>query len=120
MAALGGGAQGPGSSVTPPQTAVQKALGMEFSAMTPALRKQYNIRDNIDGVVVTRIDATSPAADKRVQAGNVIVEINQQPVKEPRDIASRMADAKKQGRKSALFLVSNGQGEVRFVALPVE
>jgi serine protease Do len=48
------------------------------------------------------------------------VEINQQVVKEPGDVIARMADAKKQGRKSALLLVANAQGEVRFVALPVE
>ena len=119
QASLGAGSA-PGGDVKPPATAVQKALGMEFAGMSAALRKQYNIKDSVNGVVVTKIDASSPAAEKRVQAGDVIVEINQQAVKDPGDIVSRMADAKKQGRKSALFLVANAQGEVRFVALPVE
>ncbi len=118
QAALGGG--GAGSGVKPPANVVQKALGMELGGMSAALRKQFNIKDSVNGVVITKIDASSPAAEKRVQPGDVIVEINQQSVKEPGDIAARMADAKKQGRKSALFLVANAQGEVRFVALPVE
>ncbi len=120
QAALGGGSSGPGSNVAPPVTAVQKALGMEFSALNAALRKQYNIKDNVTGVVITRIEPTSPAAERRVQPGDVIVEINQQPVKEPSDIAARMKEAKGQNRRSALFLIANAQGEMRFVALPVE
>jgi serine protease Do len=119
QASLGGGAT-PGGDVKPPASAVQRALGMEFAGMSAALRKQYNIRDTVNGVVVTKIDGNSPAAEKRVQPGDVVVEINQQAVKEPSDIVTRMAEAKKQGRKSMLFLVSNAQGEVRFVALPVE
>jgi hypothetical protein len=71
---------------------------MELGGMTAALRKQYNIKDTVNGVVVTKIDANSPASEKRVQAGDVIVEINQQVVKEPGDVIARMADAKKQGR----------------------
>ncbi len=118
QAALGGG--GAGVDVKPPANVVQKALGMELGGMTAALRKQYNIKDTVNGVVVTSIDANSPASEKRVQAGDVIVEINQQTVKEPGDVLTRMAEAKKQGRKSALLLVANAQGEVRFVALPVE
>ena len=104
----------------PPANVVQRAAGMEFAGMTAALRKQYNIRDTVNGVVVTTVTANSPAAEKRVQPGDVIVEINQQAVREPSDVITRMAEAKKQGRKSILFLVANAQGEVRFVALPVE
>ena len=117
QASLGGAA---GSEVKPPVNVVQKALGMEFAGMSAALRKQFNIKDSVNGVVVSKVDPNSPATEKRVQAGDVIVEINQQVVKEPSDIISRMAEAKKQGRKSVLFLVANAQGEVRFVALPVE
>ncbi len=54
--------------------------------MTAALRKQYNIRDNVNGVVVTTVTPNSPAAEKRVQPGDVIVEINQQAIKEPSDV----------------------------------
>lgn len=117
QASLGGGT---GGEVKPPVNVVQKALGMEFAGMTAALRKQYNIRDTVNGVVITTVAPNSPATEKRVQAGDVIVEINQQVVKEPSDIIARLAEAKKQGRKSILFLVANAQGEVRFVALPVE
>jgi serine protease Do len=109
-----------GGDVKPPRSVLQKALGMEFSSLNAETRKQFNLKDGVKGVVVTNIEASSPAAEKRVQAGDVIVEINQQPVNEPGDVIARMKQAKDQGRKSALFLIANAAGESRFVALPVE
>lgn len=109
-----------GGDVKPPRSAALKALGMEFSSLNAEARKQFNLKDGVKGVVVTNIEASSPAAEKRVQAGDVIVEINQQPVNEPGDVVARMKQAKDQGRKSALFLIANAAGESRFVALPVE
>jgi serine protease Do len=109
-----------GGDVKPPRSATLKALGMEFSSLNSEARKQFNLKDGVKGVVVTNIEASSPAAEKRVQAGDVIVEINQQPVNEPGDVLARMKQAKDQGRKSALFLIANAAGESRFVALPVE
>ena len=59
----------------------------------------------------------SSAAEKHVQSGDVIVEINQEPVKDPADLSKKIEALKSGGKKSALLLVANGQGEVRFVAL---
>ncbi|MDH7799625.1 MULTISPECIES: Do family serine endopeptidase [unclassified Beijerinckia] len=111
---------GRNDTVPEPRTTTQKALGMEFSNLNDANRTKFSIKEGIKGVVVTNVDPNSPAADKRIQAGDTIVEINQEAVNLPTDIATKMKAAKEQGRKSALFLVANSQGEVRFVALPVE
>jgi len=69
---------------------------------------------------VTAVDANSPASEKRIQAGDTIVEINQEAVSKPADIAARTKVLKDQGRKSALFLVANAAGDVRFVALNLD
>jgi len=47
----------------------------------------------------------------------LIVEVGQEPVNSPQDVTKRLDALKKEGKKSALLLVSNGQGEVRFVAV---
>ncbi len=102
---------------------VEKALGMEFSSLTDDLRQKFGIKNNVDiGVVVTDVDPYSSAAEKHVEAGDVLVEINQEPVKEPADIAKKIQALKSAGKKSALLRVANGQGEVHFVglALPLE
>jgi serine protease Do len=97
---------------------VEKALGMEFSSLTDELRQKFAIKNSVaSGVVITDVDPDSSAAEKHVEAGDVIVEINQEPVKEPADISKKIEALKSGGKKSALLLVANGQGEVRFVAL---
>ena len=71
-------------------------------------------------MVVTQVDPNSAAADKRIQAGEVIVEVGQEPVATPADITKRLDALRKEGRKSALLLVANAAGEVRFVAVSME
>jgi serine protease Do len=100
---------------------VQKALGLEFSGLNDELRKKYSIRDSVkSGVVVTSVDPRSSAAEKRIQPGEVIVEINQEPVAQPSDVGRKLKALKDSGKKSALLLVAGLQGEVHFVALPIE
>ncbi|MEJ1937652.1 PDZ domain-containing protein, partial [Nostoc sp. NIES-2111] len=104
----------------PEKPAVQKALGLELSGITDELRKRYQLKDSVKGVVVTKVDPDSPAADKRIQAGDVIVEVQQEAVSSPDAMAKRVDALKKEGKKSALLLVSNAQGELRFVAVAIE
>ncbi|MBZ6075264.1 DegQ family serine endoprotease [Microvirga puerhi] len=101
-------------------TVTKQALGLELSGMTDELRRRYGLKDGQKGVVITRVDPNSTAADKRIQPGEVIVEVGQEPVSTPADVTKRIDTIKSQGRKSALLLVANTQGEVRFVALSIE
>jgi len=101
-----------------PRPAVQQALGMSLAQLSDELRKQYDIKDTVRGVVVTAVDPASPAADK-VKPGDVVVEVNQVAVTDPADIALKIKAVKDLGKKTALLLVSNGQGEVRYVAVAV-
>ncbi|KPF65973.1 serine protease [Bosea sp. AAP35] len=101
----------------PAKPAVTAALGLEFSPQTEELRKRHSIKDGVKGVVITRVDPNSNAADKRIQVGELVVEIGQEAVNSPEDVTRRIDALKKEGKKSALLLVANAQGEVRFVAI---
>ncbi|AWM86281.1 DegQ family serine endoprotease [Microvirga sp. 17 mud 1-3] len=101
-------------------TATKQALGLEMSGITDDLRRRYGLKDDQKGVVITRVDPNSAASDKRIQPGEVIVEVGQEPVSTPADVTKRVEAIKGQGRKSVLLLVANTQGEVRFVALSIE
>jgi serine protease Do len=105
----------PAAETAKPATA--SALGLEFSAQTEELRKRYSIKDGLKGVVITKVDSNSNAADKRILVGELVVEVGQEPVNSPDDVTKRLDALKKEGKKSALLLVSNAQGEVRFVAV---
>lgn len=71
------------------------------------------------GVVVTDVDPDSSAADKGVEAGDVIIAVNGKSVANQKDVQAALADASKNGRKAALFQLKNGD-QNRFVALPID
>ncbi|MBB4369560.1 serine protease Do [Bradyrhizobium sp. cir1] len=104
----------------PEKPVTQKALGLDLAALNKDLRTRYKIKDSVKGVVVTNVDANSDAAEKRLSAGDVIVEVAQEAVSSGADIQKRVDQLKKDGKKSVLLLVSNADGELRFVALSVQ
>jgi serine protease Do len=99
---------------------VKKTLGIELSNLSDDLRKRYKVKDTVKGVVITAIDAGSPAAEKRLSPGDVIVEIAQEAVTSPDDFQTKIDKLKKDGRRSALLLVVGPDGEMRFVALSLQ
>jgi serine protease Do len=105
--------------VKKPTAVVRKALGMEFSELSDELRREYKIKPGVKGVIITKVDPISTAAEKKLSPGDTIVEINQQRMTKPEDVPAKLEEVKKSGRKAALLLVSNGEGNVRFVALPL-
>ena len=99
---------------------VKKALGLDLANISDELRKRHKIKDNVKGVVITAIDPASPAAEKRLSVGDVIVEVAQEAVANADDFQKKIDKLKKDGRKSALLLVANAAGELRFVALSLQ
>jgi serine protease Do len=107
-------------AVDTPPSVVKKTLGIELANLSDDLRKRYKIKDTVKGVVITGIDSSSPAADKRLSPGDVIVEIAQEAVSSADDFQARIDKLKKDGRKSALLLIAGADGELRFVALSLQ
>lgn len=110
------GAQPSTPNAAPATTTV---LGMELAGVTDVVRRRFNLKEGVKGVVVTRVDANSNAADKRLVAGDVILEVGQEPVTNPADVARRVDQLKKDGRRAALLQVQNAAGDVRFVAVTI-
>ena len=102
------------------KTVVQKTLGLNLANMNDDLRKRYKIKDSVKGVIITGVDSNSPASEKRLSAGDVIVEVAQEAIGTAADLQKKIDQLKTAGRKSALLLVSNPDGELRFVALSLQ
>jgi len=105
-----------------PAPAIATVLGMTVSSMTDELRQKYTIDADIKGAVVTEVTADSPAADKRLEPGDVITEAGEKAVSGAADISTSIADAEKAGKNSVLLLVSKGgkKTEMRFIALKLK
>jgi len=98
----------------------QKALGLDLATLSKDLRSRYKIKDSVKGVIITNVDGSSDAAEKRLSPGEVIVEVAQEAVSNAADVKKRVDQLKKDGKKSVLLLVANADGELRFVALSVQ
>ena len=64
-------------------------------------------------------DMNSVAASKGIDAGDVIVDVNQKPATSIKVLTDAVEQAKSQGRDSVLLLI-NRQGRIQFVAVKIE
>ena len=96
-----------------------EALGLSLSALSPRLRERFELSEDLDGVVITAVDGNGPAADKDLRAGDVVVEVNQQAVSTPEDVADMVRDARDKGRNKVLMLVER-EGNLRFIAVDID
>lgn len=94
-------------------------LGLSLSGMSNELRKKHKIDKKVVGVVIVEVDPASVAAEKGIKVGDVIAEVGQEVVKTADEVEARVKELQKLGRKSALLLVVNGKGDLRFIAVKI-
>lgn len=100
------------------QRATQSALGLALEALTPALRQQLRISDaNIRGLVVGTVDPNSDAGQKGVQAGDVIISIDNNAVTTPEAAAAAIASARAARRGTVLLLIKRGNNPPAYVGV---
>jgi len=92
------------------------SLGLQLSAIDPALRRQYRIPKEVEGVIVTNVASDSSAAMAGIEPGDVIVQVDQKPVKTPQQAAAELRQA---AAKDNILLLLNRQGKSQFVGLSV-
>jgi serine protease Do len=95
-------------------------IGLVLAPINDELRTKFNLGKDIKGIVVLEIDPASPAAEKGVKVGDVIVEVAQDAVTSLDDITKSVDKVKKAGRKAVLLRLEDGKGDLRFVAVPVQ
>lgn len=86
------------------------SAGIEVANLTPDLAQQLNLPATTTGVVVKRVNPSSPLADSGLREGDVVQEVNHQPVKNVSDFYNAMhKDA-----TNPLLLVNRG-GRTLFI-----
>ena len=73
----------------------------------------------MQGVVITRIDPGSAADEVGLSEGDIIVAIDQQPVKSPQEAAAKLKEAAGSAKKSALLLL-NRRGVTQYVGVNLD
>jgi len=91
-------------------------LGTHLAALSADIRAQFNLASDVTGLVVMDINGNSDAASKGLAEGDVIVEMNQAPVKTIAEVKKAITDAKALKKTSILLLV-NRQGDIQFIAV---
>ena len=88
-------------------------LGLAVQPVTVSMAAELGL-ERAEGLVITSIKPGSPADEAGLQRGDVIAEINRQPVRNRSDY-DRAVEKTEKG-KSVLFLVRRGEGSL-FLAL---
>ena len=67
--------------------------GLQVTALTPAIRRQLHLSQEIHGVVVAQVDPNGTAAAAGVREGDIVEEVNRHPVASVVDIEQAMRSA---------------------------
>lgn len=93
-------------------------FGLMLSPITPQLQKKYQVAEDVEGVVVTGIEANSPAEETDLREGDVIIEVAQTAVKTVADI-ERILTEQGEKRKAFLFRYVRGGNPADITVLRV-
>ncbi|HXG19885.1 MAG TPA: DegQ family serine endoprotease [Methylomirabilota bacterium] len=91
-----------------------ESWGMTVSNLTPEVARRFQLERNQKGVIVSDVDPGSPAELAGIQVGDIIEEVNRQPVESVDDFNKAMADAKD---KETLLLLARRGNATSFFAL---
>lgn len=98
----------------PSKSEAEKWLGLDVVTITKALANQYEL-DYRAGVLVTSVEPGSPAHKKGIRTGDLILEIDQQEIKNTGDY-NKVVDSLKDREKAIPFLILR-DGNTMYVAI---
>jgi len=96
-----------------PDAGDKSALGVSVAPLTPELAAQLRTPKNAHGLVVRDVNPDGRAADAGIQTGDVIEQVNRQPVQSVDDLKAAL---RRSGDKPVLLLV-NRQGNETFITV---
>ena len=94
-------------------------LGVALARLTPDAKRSMELPDDVEGAMVTDVQPGSPAAEKGLQRGDVIIEADHKKVIEPKTVIDAVREAAERGDETILLLIKR-EGQDRFVAVRLE
>ncbi len=91
-------------------------LGLKIAPVNQDLKEKFQLQDGQKGVVITDVSPNTPAAERGLKPGDVIMEVQQGEVASPDDVRKQVDAARKADRKFVLMLIQR-EGGVQYVPL---
>jgi serine protease Do len=91
-------------------------LGLKVAPVSQDLKDKFQLQDGQKGVVITDVSPDTPAAERGLKPGDVIMEVQQGEVASPDDVQKQVDAARKSDRKFVLMLIQR-EGGVQYVPL---
>lgn len=98
---------------TPAEPDKSEALGMTVRELDAEAAQRVGLERG-EGVLVSSVEENSPAAERRIQSGDVITKINRRPVRSPKEFGALVRDA---DLKKGVSVTIVGEGGRRFEVL---
>lgn len=109
----------PSKGAKPQSAELTEILGLKISKLTASLAQQYQVGENVEGIVVVNVSSDSAAATTGLRPGDIIVEANQKEINTPEEFVKQVEEAKKLNRKNITLLI-NRRGEMIFFTIKLE
>ncbi|THD37896.1 MAG: Do family serine endopeptidase [Sphingomonas sp.] len=109
---------GNGAPGAPELRASSDLLGVQVTALTPTIANQLGVTPgSVSGVVITNINASSDAAAKGLQRGDIVSSVNRVSVNTPAQMDAQVRAAKAAGRTTVLLYITRVQQGSRYYAI---
>lgn len=103
-----------------PAPVTEGLIGVEIALLDDEKRVAFDIAEGVEGVLITRVLPGSKAEGKGLKVGDVIVEIAQEFMRSPQQVAEKLTALKGEGRRSGYLMIADKQGDLRLIAVPLE
>ncbi|MBB3764412.1 Do family serine endopeptidase [Sphingomicrobium lutaoense] len=108
-----------GDGMVEEDRAQTRELGMALQPLTDRIRNALRLDDDLQGVIITRVDPSSDAFEKGLRRGDVIMSVNRQRVTSPEQVEQAVGAARDAGRSSVLMLIKRGRAPEAFIGIRI-
>jgi serine protease Do len=95
---------------------VRGFMGVNIQDVTPRLAREFDLKDNVAGVIVADVTPNSPAQKAGIKSGDVVLEYNGKPVRDSRHLKLQVAQTAP-GTKVPVKVLREGEQKTLEVAV---
>ena len=102
------------------EPAQENTLGLQVRNLSPELRQRARIAEDVQGVLISKVEPGSPAEDARLAEGDVILEIGQQRVSDVSQFKALVGEHGQAGKSLLIRYLRGEQEDITVIRVPSE